>query len=473
MSLSKITSFLFRPIDIASLVFFRIAFGIICFADVISSFIHLHITKKALEPDGFQFKYYGFEWVKPIDDPGMTIFFIGMLCTSIGILLGKWYRFSAAFFAIGFTYLFLLEKAYYLNHGYLLCVLSFLIVLMPLHRSFSIDVLKKPELRVEQVPYWSLFLLQLMIGIVYFYGGIAKLNMDWLNGLPLKLWLKNQANLPLIGNLLTQEWVAYLMSYGGLILDLTVTFFLIYRPTRIWALGFVLFFHGMNFILFQIGVFPFLSTTLSLLFFPPDFPKKVIRYFGDRFDRLSYYYDRCSDFIQQRYPHAQTIPLSSFNETWETQKKWIPPLLSFFILLQILIPLRHHYFEGPVAWTEEGHRYSWRMMLRSKNGYGHFEVIDPATNKRTKVTPDKYLSKRQKRKLFAHPDMILQFAHFLRDKHKAEGSQDVAIYAHIKTRLNGRDYQLYIDSTKNLAAIEWSMWEESDWIVPFHKVENE
>ncbi len=467
MITKPIKHFLFRPIDIASLVFFRVIFGIIAFADVIANFTYLHLTKQAFDPDQFQFKYYGFEWLHPLSEPWMSCFFILLLFATIGITLGKYFRISSTFFAIGFTYLFLLEKAYYLNHGYLICLLSFVIILMPLNRAFSMDVLKEPAKKLDQVPYWSLFLLQFMMALVYFYGGIAKLNMDWLNGIPLLFWLQDKVNTPLIGSFIAQDWVAYVMSYGGLLLDLLVPFFLIQKRTRIWALGFILFFHFTNFILFQIGVFPFLSVTLTLLFFSPDFPRKVIQYLSNKFPFLQKWKEYMELFLKRKYPNYFQESTSDSVQHFDHQKKWIPTFLMLFIGAQLLIPFRHHYFEGPVAWTEEGHRYSWRMMLRSKHGYGHFEIIDGQTSKKVRVSPIDHLSKRQKRKLYTHPDMILQFAHFLRDHYQAKGMKEVQVYAFIKTKLNGRDYQPYIDSKRDLAKVEWSFFEESDWIVPF------
>ena len=147
---------LFKPIDISSLVFFRIAFGVLGFIDILSTLIHKHWIKQSFDPSSFQFIYYGFQWLSPIAEPWMSILFFLLLLSSIGILLGKWYQLSTTFFAFGFSYLFLLEKAYYLNHGYLFCVLSFLMILLPAHRAFSLDALKKPDIRTKYIPYCPL-----------------------------------------------------------------------------------------------------------------------------------------------------------------------------------------------------------------------------------------------------------------------------------------------------------------------------
>lgn len=455
---------LFRSIDIASLVFFRIAFGLLGFIDVISTLIYKYWEKQIFDVEKFQFPYYGFEWVKPLPEPWMSLIFMSSLMASIGVLFGKWYRFSATVFALGFSYFFLLEKAYYLNHGYFFILLSFVMIFLPANQAFSLDALKKGQ-QLERIPYWPLFLLQFMMAVVYFYGGIAKINPDWLQAMPLKIWLKAKSDMPILGFLWTQEWVAYLMSYGGLFLDLFVVVFLINRKTRLWALGFVLFFHFVNLLLFQIGIFPFLSTALSLLFFPPDFPRKIIAWLFQRFLWLEKRIRNLPLVLPQTIPATTSLneqPTISYNK-----KRWVTLIIGLFCLLHLVIPLRHHYFPGPVAWTEEGHRYAWRMMLRDKRGYGYFEVKTKEQEKTTKVRPEAFLNERQSRKMYTHPDMILQFAHFIRDKYEAEWNEEVEVYAQIKVKLNGRKYQRYIDPGRDLAREEWSFWKTSDWIVPF------
>jgi hypothetical protein len=139
--------------------------------------------------------------------------------------------------------------------------------------------------------------------------------------------------------------------------------------------------------------------------------------------------------------------------------------LGVLMAMHLLLPLRHHLYPGDVAWTEEGHRYSWRMMLRSKIGFGKFKVVNQDTGEETIVRPRDYLSERQERKLYGHPDMILQFAHFLEKEFEAEG-QEVAVYANIRCKLNYRDYHDYIDPERDLTQVEWSFWAPSDWILP-------
>ncbi|MEM1323630.1 MAG: HTTM domain-containing protein [Bacteroidota bacterium] len=453
--------FLFRPVDISALVFFRVLFGILGFIDVFAFWTYKHLYKQSFDPANLQFRYYGFEWVLPFPEPLMSIFLLIIMAAAVGVALGWRYRLCTTVFAFGFAYTFLVEKAYYLNHGYLFTVLSFLMIALPAHRAWSADVLRRPELRLRQIPYWPLFLLQFLMGVVYFFGGIAKINADWLNAMPLKLWLKAKSNMWLIGPIWANEWAAYFMSYGGLLLDLFVVFFLIFRRTRPWAFAAVLFFHLVNSVVFKIGIFPWLSIGLTLLYFPSDTPRRIANWLVQRIPRLA----GIGRWWERRLERAGTPPPLGIDYSPQ-QRQLITTAFIALMLINVALPLRHHYFAGDVTWTEEGHRYAWRMMLRSKQGYGNFLIRTPAEGDITKVRPRNYLKGKQERKMYTHPDMILQFAHFLRDEFEAQGYKDVEVYANIKVKLNGRKYWPYIDPTVDLAQVEWSFLEEAEWILP-------
>ena len=456
-------NWLYKPIDIAPLVFFRIMFGILGFADLMGTFLYYHLQKDAYNPDKFQFRYYGFEWVPSLPEPFMSIFLISLLFLSLFIAVGLWYRTATILFFLGFTYTFVLEKAHYLNHGYLFCWICFVMIFLPANKAFSVDVLLKPGLRQKQIPYWPIFLLVFMMGVVYFFGGIAKINPDWLVAMPLKIWLKHKTDSFLIGPYLDQEWVAYFMSYGGLALDLLVTFFLLNRKTRIWAFLFVVFFHFMNLLIFKIGIFPALSISLTLLFFAPEFPRNVLSWLGNYLPFIGSIERWWENLLEKRERSA-----IGTQDYWQNALSYRPIINAALILLctiHLLLPLRHHLFPGDVAWTEEGHRYAWRMMLRSKTGYGQY-VIVRADGSKERVKPADILGDKQNRKLYTHPDMILQFAHYLRDQYKAKG-EEVEVYAEVKTKLNHRKYQYYIQPDVDLAKVEWSMFKTSDWITPF------
>ena len=105
------------------------------------------------------------------------------------------------------------------------------------------------------------------MGVVYFFGGIAKLNADWLQGQPMRLWLPGSIRLPGLEPLLAHPASALLISWGGLLLDLLVVPALLWRRTRPYAFAAAIVFHLINSEMFDIGVFPWLAIWCTALFF--------------------------------------------------------------------------------------------------------------------------------------------------------------------------------------------------------------
>jgi len=265
----------------------------------------------------------------------------------------------------------------------------------------------------------------------------------------------------LIGPLLNQEWVAWLMSYGGLLHDLFIIPFMLFRRTRVAAFIICCSFHIANTMIFQIGIFPWMSMALTALFFPPDFPRRLIKFLQEKIKVIKKWRLGYLTFLKSKGLHR--LP-SKYQVRY-------PLLLSSFIILfcglQLLIPFRQFLYPGNVAWTEEGHRYAWRMMLRGKSGKGYFQLKNLAGDESQKVYASKYLSAKQNRKFKSHPDMLLFVAHHIRDEYMLTwGTDSVAVYAHFEVKLNGRNYQQYTDSSVNLAVEEWSWTKPWDWIMP-------
>ncbi|MDF2697959.1 MAG: Vitamin K-dependent gamma-carboxylase, partial [Labilithrix sp.] len=47
------------------------------------------------------------------------------------------------------------------------------------------------------MPAWVLWLVRFQIGLVYFYGGVGKLETDWLfRAMPLRIWLAANGDFP-------------------------------------------------------------------------------------------------------------------------------------------------------------------------------------------------------------------------------------------------------------------------------------
>jgi hypothetical protein len=262
------------PVDIASLAVFRIAFGAVMVWEVYRYFSKGWIARYYIDPD-FHFTYYGFGWVKPWPGDGMYVHFAVLGLAAAGMMAGLFYRASALVLFLGFTYVFLLDQSRYLNHFYLISLIALLLVFLPVHRAASLDALRRPGLRADTAPAWALWLVRAQVGIPYFYGGIAKLNGDWLRAEPIRSWLASRLDFPLIGRFFTDEWMVLAFAYGGLLLDLLIVPFLLWRRTRPHAFAVGLVFHATNALLFRIGIFPWMMMAATTIFFAPDWPRRA------------------------------------------------------------------------------------------------------------------------------------------------------------------------------------------------------
>ena len=461
MTRSAFLARFFEPVDIASLVFFRIAFGAIMVWEVAKYFVHGWIKLDYIDPD-YHFSYYGFGWVQQWLGNGMYFQFLALGVMAACIALGLWYRVAAALFFLGFAYVFLLDQALYLNHFYLIVLVSFLMIFIPAHRSFSLDALLRPGLRSRTVPAWALWILAVQMGIVYFYGGLAKLNGDWLRGEPMRRWLAAKTDFPVIGPLFTEEWMVYLFSYGGLLFDLLIVPFMLWRRTRLVAFAFALAFHLTNSQLFHIGIFPWFAIAATTLFFPPSWPRRLVGFLWGLGRSLQQPASEREE-KETREEDASGVP------TRLQMRQWIVvSLLGVFLAVQLLVPLRHFLYPGNVSWTQEGHRFAWHMMLRTTKGVAMFHAADPESGRTWMIDPMDHLSMRQAVHVVMYPDMALQFSHSLADSLRAEGYEQIEVRANVMASLHGRESQHLIDPTVDLAAQPRTL-APAPWILPLEE----
>jgi len=427
---------LFQPVDNATLVLFRIMFGGIMFWEVTRYFRHGWISRYWIEPN-FNFSYAPFNF-QPLPGEWMYAVWWALGILAVFIILGLFYRISAALFFCLFTYSYLLEQGRYLNHFYLVVLISFLMIFLPTHKAFSLDSLIFKKIRTDVVPAWSLWLVRFIIGVPYFFGGIAKINHDWLRGYPLKKWLLGDLDFPIIGQYFSEHWMVMVMSYSGLLLDLAVVPVLLFKRTRVWGFIVITGFHLMNDQLFSIGIFPWFMMCATTLFFSPDWPRRLFRW-----DRKELHMTPYSD----------------------RKKKLVLLSLALFCSIQILLPFRHLLIPGNVHWTEGGHRYSWHMKLRSKNGSTVFYIRNKANGETVQVNPRGYIQRWQESKMAGKPYMIWEFARFLKKEHALMGL-DVEVFVSAYASLNGRQYQEMIDPEIDLAAAPPPTWGHASWIRP-------
>ncbi len=433
--------------SISPLITFRVLFGFIMAVSLTRFFLKGWITELYVKPTYF-FTFLGFDWVKPLGSIGMHLIFLVAFLGAIGIMLGLFYRLSTVLFFTSFTYIELIDKTNYLNHYYFVSLIAFLLILVPAHRAFSLDILRRPGLAVEQVPVWTINIFKAQLAIVYLFAGLAKLNADWLwEAMPLKLWLPSLSHLPIIGKFLNYEWTAFLFSWSGAVYDLTIAFFLLFAPTRKWAYLAVVAFHLMTAFLFQIGMFPYIMIFCTLIFFSAEWHQK-------RVDTL------------KRYLSWKPVEY----RVWTGSR--MPPVIAglsiIYFVVQLIVPLRSSVYPGSVFWTEQGYRFSWRVMLMEKAGYTQFIVKDKNDEKSEWVNNYDYLTPQQEKMMSTQPDMILQFAHFLAAAYRAKGFNQPKVFCDSHVTFNGRQSRRFLDSSVDLAA-QPRNFISKPWILPFYE----
>lgn len=426
-----------RRVSIASLVAFRILFGLTMLVSTVRFVARGWVDSLYLEPT-YHFTYWGFSWVQPWPAFWMYMHFILLGVCALCICIGFYYRLAAAVFFLSFTYIELLDQATYLNHYYLVSLLSMLAVFLPLHANASLDAKRRPNLRRTHVPALYLWVIRGQVALVYLFAGAAKLQRDWLvEANPLAIWLKAHTGLAWVGAWLGRPEVARAMSVGGAVFDLAIVFLLLWRRTQTPALLALCGFHTITGLLFPIGVFPWLMTACALILLPPTWPQGLL-------ERVGLWWSTTHPNTHASAPSR--VCMLAF---------------SVYATIQVALPLRHHLYPGDVAWTEEGGRFAWRVMLTEKVGDAVFRVHNPATGATWRVRPEAYLTPLQAKEMCVQPDMLLAFARFL----GAREAMPVEVYVDAFVSLNGRPATRLVDPTVNLMK-QHEAFAPKTWLLP-------
>jgi vitamin K-dependent gamma-carboxylase len=438
----RTVALLCAPVDAAGLIVFRVAFGLIAAWWAIDDLCTGRVTELYVNPQ-LHFSYWRFDWVRPWPGAGPYLHFLLLAASAACIAVGLAYRWATLTFAIGFTIFFLWDRTNYQNHYYLLLLLSWVVVCLPLNLACSLDVVDHPESASSVVPRWALWLVRFHIALPYVFGGISKLNADWLAGAGLRDYLITKTDVPLIGPWLGTPAAAVGIAWGGLLFDLSIVPLLMWKPTRLPAYVTAVLFHIANQFLFSIHIFPWFMIATTTVFFSPDWPRRLLR-----------------------LPSAAIPPAGPMNwRSLPARRRSLCVVAAAFLALQLLLPFRHHLYGGDAGWHEHGHYFAWRMMLRTKQAVMRIYMTDPTTGDTWNVDLRTILSAEQLLKCPRDPETMRQLAHQLRARYQRETGRTPEIKALVLASYNGRRPQLLIDPTVDLSTLTSSVGVPA-WVMP-------
>lgn len=412
------------------------------------------VHKNLIEPQ-FTFSFMDFGWLQPLPGHGMYGYFFVMGCAALGVALGWRYRWSAIALAILWSGAYFMQKTSYNNHYYLAVLLCWWMAFLPANKRFSLDA-KQWGLTTYVHRYWITAFAKTQLLIVFTYGALAKFYPGWIQGDFIRQSFNGKADYWLIGPLLAQDWFQWFITYSAIAFDGLIIPLLWWKPTRKLAFIGLIIFNLFNSFVFHIGIFPYLVLAFTVFFFEPSYIEALFRiprkagYLGSRFDESPDLKPESS------YTTQNSIPLSSLATA---------AIVCYFII-QLALPLRHHFISGDVNWREEGHRLSWRMMLRSKGGSIRLQAYNPLTDREEMVDLKAFLTSKQRRQLASKPDFLFQFVQRLKVHYAAEGWEDLELY--VKTSriyLNGEGPDPLFDKNVDLTKVEWNRWGRNEWVL--------
>ena len=427
-----------RAVSADSVAVFRIAFGVLAAFAAIRFLANGWVNQLYLAPRA-HLTYPGFGWVQPLPAPWMHLVVAAVGAAGVAIALGWRYRLACWSYLCGFAYLEAIDATLYLNHYWFVSLCALLLAIVPAHHHWSLDARADRVRRSARVPAGVVWALRAQVGVVYVFAGLAKLNADWLSSaLPLRIWLADRSDIWLVGPLLDEPWLAFAASWGAAAFDCTIVGWLLWRRSRPWAYAVLVMFHVATWMLFAIGVFPWVMIAAALVFFDPDWPRQLAA--------------RCRALRAHLPVQPESRLVRRAADTCPRLGRAALVALAALAVVQLALPLRHLAYPGDVRWTEEGYWGAWRVMLTDKAAHLEFEVTDPATGHRWIVGPDIVLEDWQIERASGHPDLIVATAHLVADQYRHSGVTDVEVRADAWVSMNGRPAQRIIDPTVDLAA---------------------
>lgn len=430
MTLDTLYKSLFYKVNGKYLAVFRILMGIVILKE--SYRIYHNIFSFYLEPD-FLIKWPFIEWLPLFTENWLYLSIYILAVLGCFILVGFYSKISSAISLLIYGYFLFLDCSYYNNHYYMIFLILIIFTLVDADNQLS---LKRYFFNTDnKVPAWNIGLLRFQIALVYFAGGLSKLNTDWLSGNTMRASIEGGAYSSFVnffdGNI---DIVVLILTHGGWVFDLLVPILLLIKKTRYWVIPIIILFHLSNIFNLNIGVFPYMMLGSTILFFGEGI-KDGFKIFSN---------------------HSKPI---------EKQKAIYFVML--YVAFQILFPMRHFLFDGNYNITGEGYNFSWKMKGNAVELKQYdFYIID--INKSDTLDLSIDLHQKQYNRLYLSPSSNIYLAHYLvKNLYAQPEYQDskFIVHAYVKVSLNGGPVKYLIDPELDLLAYSYSSFNQLSKII--------
>ncbi|MGB1247864.1 MAG: HTTM domain-containing protein [Chitinophagales bacterium] len=442
--INQVKKYLFEPKSVASLGLFRVLVGCVLFLQTAYWIATDFVAKNIIEPP-IKFPFPYFEFVKPLSQSGMGLLMYTMLFSCFLIIIGKAFRVACAVFFFTFTYFWMIDTGYFNNHYYFISLLVFLLFFTDADK-WNIFKLKQNQSHIT-VPNWQIFILRFQVFIIFFIGGLNKLNPYWLFDFqPMKFILETKAsvsNMPWLAS--TFFFAAF--SWLGLLFDISIGFLLWIRKTRKFAFITYILFNLTNFLLFynigEIGFFPLLLVASLVIFISPE---KIDTWLAKKLKPT-----------KVKTKEIAPVP---------TKNKLVFPAIVLFVVFQFLFPFRHLLIPGQVDYTGQGQRFAWRMKIMYKAHDIQFYFTYDGNTEKTPVKIADLMTDKQYTNLIYYPNCVPVAAKYLKKILIEKGVPNPKVYADFKIGFQGQELQSLFSPDIDLAMINYHPHKKNDWIIP-------
>lgn len=460
--LRKFKSWLFGSIDGHVLGAFRIIFGLFMAYEA-WVYLRVGLIEQGLLAPQILFKYDGLGWLHPFSAPAMYAILAVMGLSGLLIAAGVMFRWACWAFALSLAFIFLQEKSYYNNHIYLFILLG--VMLSFTHADHFLSLRRKAG-RFTALPRWQQFIFQAQFVIVYFYGGLTKLKLDW--------WIRKEPITSMVNSFPSNHWLAPffktdfsigVLTYGGLLLDILAPLLLWYKPVRRWAMIPFAAFHLANGRIFDdIGIFPYVMLCSLILFFETkELP--LLRKWASPTPGVSQ-----SGAPQPKGASQKSKTTEPLQPSVPVTPAWMKNVLVGFFAFQLLFPFRGFFLPNKMDWTGIGKNFSWRMKVDTRSiEEMTFTVHNPVNGQVSPVNVGSFVNQMQILNMANDVRSVAAFARKLRDHVARQGMPGAVVKARIRVRYNGRPPQLLVNPDVDLASVTYSPFRKLDWVIPFQE----